>query len=184
MGDVSGKGLAASLVMANLQATIRGQAYYNVAVNECLERSNNLLYRSTDSKTFVSLFYGILDTKTHTLTYANGGQNMPLLFANGKRTITLKTRGIALGMKENVSYKFEQRSLAPGETIIIYSDGISEAMNKRMTEFGEKKIKKSVRCNLKSPASNIIENLFSTVNMHFGGSIQNDDMTMIVLRRK
>jgi PAS domain S-box-containing protein len=184
LGDVSGKGLAASLVMANLQATIRGQAYYNVAVNECLERANNLLFRSTDSKTFISLFYGILDTNTHTLTYANAGQNIPFIFTKGKKTVSLKTRGIALGMKEDVSYHIEDLPVSTGEIIVIYSDGISEAMNKRMTEFGDEKIKKIFKSNLDISANNLIEKIFSSVNKHFGDASQNDDMTMIVLRRK
>jgi PAS domain S-box-containing protein len=184
LGDVSGKGLAASLVMANLQATIRGQAYYNVAVNDCLERSNNLLFRSTDSKTFVSLFYGILDTNKHTLSYANAGQNMPFIFTEGKKTVSLKTRGIALGMKENVSYQVEERLITNGDIIVIYSDGISEAMNERMTEFGDEKIKRVIKSNLNKSSNEIIEGLFSTVNKHFGNASQNDDMTMIVLQRK
>jgi PAS domain S-box-containing protein len=184
LGDVSGKGFTASLVMANLQATIRGQAYYNVAVNECLERSNSLLLRSTDARTFVSLFYGILDTKEDTFTYANAGQNMPFIFHEGKKTVSLKTRGIALGMKENISYKTEKRIITKGDTIVIYSDGISEAMNKRMIEFGDIRIKRFVKTNLDKSANKLIELLFSTVNKHFGDTPQNDDMTMIVVRRK
>jgi len=184
LGDVSGKGLAASLVMANLQATIRGQAYHNVAVNECLERANNLLFRSTDSKTFISLFYGILDTKNHTLSYANAGQNMPFLFTRGKKTVSLKTRGIALGMKEDASYRTEDLPITSGDTIVIYSDGISEAMNKRMTEFGDEKLKRVVKSDLDKSAKELIESIFTTVKKHFGDATQNDDMTMIVLRRK
>lgn len=184
LGDVSGKGLAASLVMANLQATIRGQAFYNVAVNECLERANNLLYRSTDSKTFISLFYGILDTKYHTLTYSNAGQNMPYIFTKGKKTVSLKTRGIALGMKDDVSYHIEKLSVHTGDMIVIYSDGISEAMNVRMTEFGDEKIKRIAKSNLDNSASELIEKIFSTVNKHFNNAPQNDDMTMIAFRRE
>ena len=170
--------------MANLQATIRGQAYHNVAVNECLERSNNLLFRSTDSKTFISLFYGILDTNENTFTYANAGQNMPFIFNKSKKTISLRTRGIALGIKKDASYEIEKRTINRGDSIVIYSDGISEAMNKRKTEFGDERIRRIVRSNLEKSSARIIETLFSTVNAHFGDVPQNDDMTMIVVRRR
>jgi len=184
LGDVSGKGFTASLVMANLQATIRGQADPNIAVNECLERSNNLLFRSTDSKTFVSLFYGILDTQAHTLTYANAGQNMPFIVNKGKNTVVLRARGMALGMKERALFKTEKRMINHGDAIVIYSDGISEAMNSRMKEFGDRKLRQIIKSNLNKSSKKLIEFTFSKVNKHFGDTSQNDDMTMIVIRRK
>ena len=87
-------------------------------------------------------------------------------------------------MKDDVSYQIEELPVSPGDIIVIYSDGISEAMNKRMTEFGDEKIKKFFKSNLDISSKNLIENIFSSVNKHFGDASQNDDMTMIVLRRK
>src|SRR5512136_408019 len=129
VGDVTGQGLAASLVMANLQATIRSLALFDADPKNCLERANRLLFRSTDARTFVSLFYGILDTRAHTLCYASAGQDMPILFSKGKKPNLLKTRGIALGIKEDVTYGKEEISILPGDRLLIYTDGVSEAMN-------------------------------------------------------
>ena len=184
LGDVSGKGLAAALVMANLQATIRGQSFFDGKANECLERANKLLFDSTDSKTFVSLFYGILDTKKNTLCYANAGQNTPLIFSPGKKPLPLKTHGLALGLQDDVSYQNDEIPINPGDRLLIYSDGISEAMNERMEEFGDEKLREIVQRDNGDSANESIKKIIEAVNLHFGDASQNDDMTMIILKRK
>ena len=183
LGDVSGKGLAAALVMSNLQATIRGQSFFGGTSNECLERANKLLFDSTDSKTFVSLFYGILDTNKNTLCYANAGQNKPLIFSPGKKPRSLRTHGLALGLKKDVSYKNDEIPINQGDRLLIYSDGISEAMNENMEEFGDEKLKEIVQNDNAASASKSIEKITAAVNLHFGDNPQNDDMTMIILKR-
>ncbi len=184
LGDVSGKGLAASLVMTNLQGIIRGQAFFDVNAKECLERSNKLLYRSTDARTFVSLFYGVLDIVKHTFSYGNAGQNMPIIFPAGGEPIALKTRGIALGIKEDVRYEKEEMPINPGDRLLIYSDGISEAMNEQMEQFGDEKLREIVRCSSEDSSSELIEKIIAAVNAHVGDASHNDDMTIIVLKRK
>jgi sigma-B regulation protein RsbU (phosphoserine phosphatase) len=184
LGDVSGKGLAAALVMSNLQATIRGQTLFDGNANKCLERANKLLFDSTDSKTFVSLFYGILDTQKNTLCYANAGQNTPLVFSPGKKPRPLKTHGLALGIQENISYQKDEISINPGDLLLIYSDGISEAMNDQMEEFGDEKLQEIVQLDKGDSATDLIENIIMAVNLHFGDASQNDDMTLIILKRK
>ena len=87
-------------------------------------------------------------------------------------------------MKEDVSYETEELPVTIDDTIVIYSDGISEAMNKRMTEFGDIRIKKVIKSVLEKSAEELIESMFAVVKNHFGDAPQNDDMTMIVLRRK
>lgn len=184
LGDVSGNGLAASLVMANLQATIRGQAMFNADPEKCLERANKLLFRSTDSRTFISLFYGILDIKKNTLCYANAGQDMPIIFSTGDKPALLRTKGIALGMKEDVSYKKEEISIKPGDRLLIYSDGIPESMNANMEEFGGEKLQEIVQHNNDDSPDELIEKIIAAVNVHIGAASQSDDMTMILLKRK
>ncbi len=184
LGDVSGKGLPAALVMSNLQATIRGQTFFNVTVNQCLERANILLSESIDAKTFISLFYGILDTQKNTLCYANAGQNTPFLFSPGKHPLPLKTHGPALGMQRNMRYEKEEISIKPGDRLLIYSDGISEAMNDRMEEFGDEKVQEMVHRNNNDSASGLIDKIIAAANSHFGKASQNDDMTVIILKRK
>jgi len=183
LGDVSGKGLAASLVMANLQATIRGLALFDADPKDCLERANKLLFRSTDSRTFVSLFYGILDIRTNTLCYASAGQDMPILFSKGKKQVVLRTRGIALGMKEDVSYEKEEISINPGDRLLIYTDGVSEAMNERMEEFGEEKLQGVVQRNDGDAAPVLIGKIIAEVSAHVHRASQSDDMTIVFLQR-
>jgi sigma-B regulation protein RsbU (phosphoserine phosphatase) len=184
LGDVSGNGLAAALVMANLQATIRSQALSGADPDKCLERANTLLYRSTDARTFVSLFYAILDTRKHTLKYANAGQDLPLLFSLNNRPFPLQESGIALGMIENVSYKCKEVAINRGDRLLIYSDGIREAMNEYKEEFGDEKLKQIVQRNGNVSAKVLIKKIITVVNAHFGNMPQNDDMTLVILKRK
>jgi PAS domain S-box-containing protein len=183
LGDVSGKGLAAALVMSNLQATIRSLASISVTASECLERANKLLFRSVDAKTFISLFYGILDTKKNTLCYANAGQNLPLIFSPEKKPTPLKNHGLVLGTKEDVSYQKEEISINPGDRLLIYSDGIPEAMNEQREEFGDEKLLKIVQHYRGHFADMLIKNVIESLKLHFGNVPQNDDMTMVLLLR-
>lgn len=182
LGDVSGKGLAASLVMANLQATIRGLALFDLDPKECLERANRLLFRSTDARTFISLFYGILDTRSHTLCYASAGQDMPLLFSVDKEPFLLKTRGIALGIKEEASYQKEEVLILPGDRLLVYTDGVSEAMDELMEEFGKERLRDLVQRAEGSSAA-VIEKILGAVNSYMYDPLQGDDMTIVFLQR-
>jgi PAS domain S-box-containing protein len=184
LGDVSGKGLAAALVMSNLQATIRGQAMLRIKADECLQRANKLLFDSTDSKTFVSLFYGILDTKNHVISYANAGQNTPLLFSTKNIPIPLKKHGLALGIQHETNYELEKISLDPGDRLLIFSDGITEAMNKRLEEFGEKRLQQVVQEFKGRSAKILVHQIIEAINLHVNDAPQNDDRTLIVLIRK
>lgn len=183
LGDVSGNGLAASLVMANLQATIRSQALSGSDPAHCLERANKLLYRSTDARTFVSLFYGILDTRNNSFVYANAGQDMPILFSEGNPPRLLSASGIALGLTEDATYNAQIVSIRPGDFLIIYTDGIQETMNAENEEFGEERIRNLVLNNKSESASAIVDRLFDAVHEHAAQMAQQDDMTALVVRR-
>ncbi|HCA80630.1 MAG TPA: hypothetical protein DEP53_12955 [Bacteroidetes bacterium] len=183
VGDVSGKGLAASLVMANLQATIRSLALFDADPKDCLERANRLLFRSTDARTFVSLFYGILDAERGTLRYANAGQGMPILFQANEKPGHLKLRGIALGVKEDARYEEEDIPIAVGDKILIYTDGISEAMNASMQEFGEGRLQTVVSESRTSTSLGRIEEILADVNAYIHDASRNDDMTVVLLKR-
>ena len=111
-------------------------------------------------------------------------QLFPLIFSAGKKPIPLKTRGIALGLKENVSYVKEERSIHPNDLVLIYSDGISEAMNARKEEFGDKRLQEIVQHNSGDSASKLIDKIIAAANLHFGDASQNDDMTIIIIKRK
>jgi len=185
LGDVSGHGMAASLVMANLQATIRGQVLIDSDPATCLQRANRLLYHSTDARTFISFFYGVLDLGRNTLTYSNAGQDAPILLCCDAPPSPLPLRGIALGMKEDVRYQREEIVLHPGDRLLIYSDGITEAMNASREEFGLERLNALMAEDGRLTSQEIIDKILSAVARHLDavGPFSADDMTMIALKR-
>ena len=183
LGDVSGHGLPSALVMANLQATIRSQAAFDADPARCLERANKLLFHSTDTHTFVSLFYGVLDTKKHSITYANAGQNWPVIFSATEKPHMLFSHGLVLGVREDSTYEKEEIGINAGDFILIYSDGVTEAMNEHREQFGDERLTEVVRhITCLSPQS-AIDEITCAVNAHAGKASQADDMTVVVVER-
>jgi len=183
LGDVSGKGLSAALLMANLQAVIRGQALYNSTPMEYLERANNLLFHSTDSDKFVTLFYGILDTQKNTLQYVNAGHNLPILYSSGNVPVSLETSGLPLGAFEDITYEEKEITIAIGDQLLIYSDGVCEALNDDFEEFGENKLLQIIGHNGHMHPKDLEQKITSALKMHIGESPQSDDITMVLVKR-
>jgi sigma-B regulation protein RsbU (phosphoserine phosphatase) len=184
LGDVSGKGVPAALLMANLQATLRSQTLGSSCARECLEHSNTLLYNSTDSEKFATLFYAILDTLAHRVCFANAGHNYPFLVSHKGDVQRLKTIGIPLGFLRRFEFTEHSVSLLPGDLLVVFSDGITEAMNPLAEEFGEGNLQDVIAANRFNPAGMIIETIIDSVNKFAGGSEQSDDMTLICIKRK
>lgn len=184
LGDISGKGLPAAMLMANLQATIRAQVLLNPLPTDCLESSNRLLYQNTDSFKFATLFYGILDTKKNELCYSNAGHNLPILFSPDKEPVTLATSGLALSFVEKTEYEEGRIIFNPGDLLLIYSDGITESMNAHSEEFGEDQLIRIVQSSASNSSGELSKEIVSAVLKHAGEQPQSDDMTMIIIRRE
>ncbi|MBI5021453.1 MAG: SpoIIE family protein phosphatase [Ignavibacteriales bacterium] len=183
LGDVSGKGLPASLLMANLQATLRGQSFGECSPKKCLNRSNSLLYRSTSSDKFVTLFYSMLDTDQNRLVYSNAGHENPILLRSKDKTIRLNKGGVVLGIMDNFPYEEEEVEIQHGDFLTIYSDGISEAMNSKDEMFGEERLEKILSAYKNEPAEKIIESVVDAVKKFAGGRAQSDDITILIIKR-
>jgi serine phosphatase RsbU (regulator of sigma subunit) len=183
LGDVSGKGMPAALLMANLQATLRSLVQRDPAPVACLTQANRLMFEVTGMDRFVTLFFGLLDSRTHTLRYASAGHNPPVLVRQGEEPCLLETRGIILGCFEEAVYAEESLPLAPGDTLIVYSDGITEAIDSSEEEFGLEKLEKLASTIAPQSARSINQSVLDTVRHHQGGAPQLDDMTIISLRR-
>jgi sigma-B regulation protein RsbU (phosphoserine phosphatase) len=183
LGDVSGKGMPAALLMANLQATLRGQIMINSSPKECLQRTNALIYKSTDADKFATLFYGALDNGAHELTYANAGHNYPLFLKPGREPIRLETGGLVLGCLDDFCYGEKTIQFDPGDVLLIYSDGITESIDANEEEFGEQKLSEILQQNVSESAARLIERIVSAVHTHAGESPQADDMTILIIRR-
>jgi len=172
------------MVMANLQATIRSEALSGSDPAHNLTRANKLLFGSTDARTFVSLFYGILDSSNNSLIYANAGQGPAVLFSEGKPPRILSQRGIALALTDDALYEAQTVQLFPGDSLIVCSDGLPEAMNDQMEEFGENRIWSLVIRNKAKPATLVLDMLFNAVHEHANSHSQQDDMTAVLMKRK
>jgi sigma-B regulation protein RsbU (phosphoserine phosphatase) len=184
LGDVSGKGLPAALLMANLQATIRGQTLLNPPPKDCLCRSNRLLFQCTDSQKFATLFYGILDVENHQFCYSNAGHNRPFFFRENQEPKSVEGAGLALSFLEDVSYPQEQIDFQPDDVLLIYSDGITEAMNHQEEEYGEERLRELVHSIRRETVQEIIRKVLDSVKKYTAGQPQMDDMTLVVIKRR
>ena len=183
LGDISGKGMPAAMLMANLQATLRGQALFTSSAGECLTRANKLLYRSTDMQKFATLFYGIIDTSNDDFHFSNAGHDPPFLINSNNNVTRLTKGGTVLGFMEEYQYEEDSISLNSGDTIIIYSDGITEALDGKNKEFGEDRLLKLIKESIKSSAETLIDKVFDAVKIFVKDVPQSDDITIVVIKK-
>jgi sigma-B regulation protein RsbU (phosphoserine phosphatase) len=183
LGDVSGKGLPASLLMANLQATLRGQTLVSQVPSECLLRSNKLLFESTSPEKFATLFYGIIDIEKHNIHYSNAGHDWPFLIGNDNTIQRLKTGGLMLGLIPQAEYEDERIAMQVGDLLVVQSDGISEAMNSNQEQFGEERLQSILLQQKNQSAEEIIDTVVKEVRSHAGAHPQSDDITIMVIKR-
>jgi sigma-B regulation protein RsbU (phosphoserine phosphatase) len=182
VGDISGKGMPAALLMANLQATLRGQTHIGITAKDCVERSNKLLFQSTDTQKFATLFYGIIDCEENSFNYSNAGHNPPFLFTGKKKPIHLHTGGTVLGFMNESQYEEGTISLKTDDVIVIYSDGITEAFNEKEDEFGPARLEKSILKNISKSAGDILQAVLNDVKAFTGETTQSDDITIVVIK--
>ena len=183
LGDATGKGMPAAMLMANLQATIRGQAKVSASVSDCLQRANTMLYHSTSAEKFATLFFGCLDTSAHRFCFANAGHCPPILMDAAGAARRLTQGGMVLGCLEDSAYSDDAVRLQPGDVLTLFSDGVTEAMNGQDEEFGELRLEAVIRDNREQPAEVLIEAVFRSVCEHAGDRAQADDMTAVVIKR-
>ena len=170
--------------MANLQATLHGQTFFNVASKECIFRSNTLLYRNTESNKFSTLFYGILDIKEHKICYCNAGHDPPFHFGEGDNFKRLKIGGIVLGFLEEFDYTQETISIQPGDLLLLYSDGVTESMDANEEEFETERLAEVVLQNREESPDKIIDKIIEAVQQFSGNAPQMDDITLMIIKRK
>ncbi|MCD6534829.1 MAG: SpoIIE family protein phosphatase, partial [Deltaproteobacteria bacterium] len=187
VGDVSGKGVPAALFMAITQTLIKTQAkaqsHRSSAVT--LEQVNNDLSRDNPSMMFVTLFLGIFNIVTGELEYCNGGHNPPYLLApNQTETVQplATTDGIALGVMDDFSFSTKHITLAPGEALFVFTDGVTEAMNNLDELFTEPRLEEHLAHLTKEPVTQIADQIMLEIDNFSSGIPQTDDITMLVLR--
>ncbi len=183
IGDVSGKGTPAALLMANIQASIRALVPLELSLSELTCRVNDLMCENTGGNKFVTFFWGFLDPTAMTLTYVNAGHNYPyLLHADGSFQ-RLDKGGMILGvMKTTLPYEEARVQLSPGDLLFLFTDGVSEAMNRNSQEYGEARIESALRRLSGESARCILDRLHQDILAHADGAQQSDDITMMVLK--
>lgn len=184
VADISGKGIPAALLMSNLQATIRTETLLMPQPCECLNRTNSVLYQNTQANKFATLFYAVLDCKSHTIRYSNAGHNRPFLWRRNGEKQELTTAGMVLSMVEKGDYSEDKVSINSGDLLVIYSDGIIEAINENNEEYGEERLEEIAKHLKARNAREIVDKIIDNVNSFCGRQPQFDDMTLMVIKRK
>jgi sigma-B regulation protein RsbU (phosphoserine phosphatase) len=182
IADVSGKGAGAALLMANLQASLRALAHREFPVKDMVARINNLIFQNTALDKFITFFYGELDTARNTFTYCNAGHNPPIRIGTSGIPQELEKGGLILGMMANVPFVTETVELHPGDRILLYTDGISEAVNESGAEYGLNRVVELLQQNPGWSADEMIESILGDVKRFRGNAGQNDDMTMVAVK--
>ncbi len=182
IADVSGKGIQASLLMANLQAFLKSIYKQNYNLEEASNFLNDLVSENTTNGSFITFFWGILNIETKEFTYVNMGHNPPLLIRNGE-IIKLRKGGMILGvMKTIIPYESESVQLNSEDAIILFTDGVTEAMNKANEEYTDERLEDlSVKLADKS-ADIILKGILDDVEIHTSGAEQSDDITSLILK--
>lgn len=184
IADVSGKGIPAALFMALSRIVVRVNATWHLDQPALvIHDSNNLITADSKSSMFVTLFYGILDHDHHTLTYVNAGHNPPLIYHTADGLFTeLEATGIAMGAMENADYEAKAHTIVKGDIIVLYTDGITEAMNEDGEMFGEERFRESIRLSAQQSSNEIIVRILDSVKVFSGSAPQFDDITLMVVR--
>jgi sigma-B regulation protein RsbU (phosphoserine phosphatase) len=183
LGDVAGKGIPAALLMASLQASLRGQRLSGPAdLAHMMTNMNRLIFDSSPDNRYATFFYGELDPANRRLDYVNAGHNAPMVFRSSGAIERLRATGPVIGLVDGGRYEQASTALGPGDMLVVYSDGISEAMNAADEEWGEERLSASVRLRRDGAAGALIAHLFESADAFAAGAVQHDDMTLVVVR--
>jgi serine phosphatase RsbU (regulator of sigma subunit) len=182
MADIAGKGLSAALLMANLQANLRGQ--YVVALEDLpalLKSVNRLLYDHTEPSHYATLFFGSYEDHSRQLRYVNCGHNPPLLLRADTTVERLTATTTVLGLFDDWECSIAEERLVPGDLLVVYTDGLTEAMNDRGEEFGEARLLAALCANRHLDVSCLLSTLVGAVQQFSPGE-QGDDLTLVIAR--
>jgi sigma-B regulation protein RsbU (phosphoserine phosphatase) len=183
IADVSGKGLPAALLMSNLQAAVRAYARAGRSPSEMCGELNRVTCENTDSERFITLFYGLLNTDEHSLIYANAGHVPPILLRSDSHQETLSTGGTILGVFPDRRYEEASVALHPGDHLILFTDGITEAVNSDGEQFDENgRMAEFLARNRKLTSAELRDTLLNAVNSFAGQDLQDDATLMVVTR--
>jgi phosphoserine phosphatase RsbU/P len=184
IGDVSGKGVGAALMMASLEASLRALASVVDDPSELMERVNRLVYQASSANRYATLFYAQYDPASRRLSYVNAGHNPPVVLRScdgSIRVFRLDTGGPVIGLVRQ-GYERGVFSHEAGDVLVLFTDGVSESMNVRFEEWGEEKLIEFAKTCYGFPAQEGMRRIFAAAQAFAAGASQHDDMTLVVLR--
>jgi phosphoserine phosphatase RsbU/P len=184
IGDVSGKGIGAALMMASLEASLRAQASVGRDLKELMKQVNTMVYEASSANRYATLFYAEYDPQSRQLSYVNAGHNPPLILRKSAASwelSRLETGGPVIGVLQHC-YQQETFPLEPGDLAVLFTDGVSESMNGRNEEWGEYRLIEFVKTCHGLPALEVMTRILSAADGFAAGAPQHDDMTLVVLR--
>jgi sigma-B regulation protein RsbU (phosphoserine phosphatase) len=182
IGDISGKGVPAALLMASLQASLRGLAISNPPeLSPLMVNLNRLIYDASPSNRYATFFYGVYDPKSREFMYVNGGHNPPMIFRGGE-VLRLEEGGPVVGLFGPAQYAQGVVTLEVGDTMVLFTDGVSEAMNGADEEFDEPRLIEAVRSGAGMKAVDLIDHIIRECDAFVAGAPQHDDMTIVIAR--
>ena len=186
IGDVSGKGIAAALLMASLQASLRGQALVGQGdLARLMANVNQLVYDATPVNRYATFFYGQYHRESRIFRYVNAGHNPPMILRKTQdgtvHVIRLETGGTVVGLFPHTPYQEASLPMHPGDVFVAFTDGISEAMNLGDEEWGEERLIPAIAACSSQTASEIIPTLMAEADRFTSGAPQHDDMTLVIM---
>lgn len=184
IGDVSGKGISAAIFMAVSRTLIRATGLKGESVSQCMYYVNNLLCKESVSSMFVTVFYGILNTKTGEVDYVNAGHNPPYILTSNQLDNVEMTDGMALGVMEDFEYKSKTLQLNKDDKLVLSTDGVVEAFDRENVAYGEERFENYLKENSNLPIENIIKESFNDVCGFVDGAPQSDDITLLGISYK
>jgi sigma-B regulation protein RsbU (phosphoserine phosphatase) len=178
IGDVVGKGVPAALMMSNLQAAVKVTAAHWVNPTDLCQRVNQLACSNGASDKFISFFYAVLDLRTRRLTYCNCGHNPPILKHADGTVERLQAGGTLIGLRSGEFYKEAFITLAPGDQLVLFTDGLSEVENANGEQYGEERLIDQLQGGQR--AAGLLDGIMKDVTSHCSGAFS-DDVTGVVL---
>ena len=185
IADVSGKGVPAAIFMAVSRTLIKATGLRDLASNECMATANDILCGESVGCMFVTVFYGIYDLKTGLVDFTNAGHNPPyILHADGTVEMLKSACNLVLGVMEGMPYTSGSLQLEPGDTLVMYTDGVTEAENMEHDQFGESRLETELAGLKGATSRQIVDTINAKVKEFIDGAPQSDDITQLVIRRK
>jgi serine phosphatase RsbU (regulator of sigma subunit) len=184
VADVADKGIPAAIFMGLSRTAIRSTALSGCTPAEALQRANYVIMQDSSTDMFLTAFYAVLDTASGAILFANAGHNRPLLYrADSGKVETLRARGVVLGLFDHHNAEDRSEVIAPGDVLLFYTDGMTEAMNENDEEFGEARLHNLLIEYAGYTADEISQRILESVRRFCGEAAQFDDMTMVVVKR-